>query len=320
MLQCKNINTCVINTLENWFCKSGTTVNWCGTISDYTPLLSGVKQGGVLSPLLFTMFVDSVLDKLELTKYGCFINYTCYNSFMYADDLILISISITDLQRLFNCCSELFIELDLPINVSKCHCMRVGPRCNVQCKPLSIQNYSINWVDSIKYLGVTICKAKFFKCLWNECRGKFYTSVNIILGRLGCNASIDVLLKLMHSQAVPSLLYGISAVTLPKTELRKFCNAYNNIYYKIFRSFDKATVLYCQWYCGFWPFELLYDFNRYNFLHKLIDFKLLVNNVDLDRSDYKDFVNIKDKYGLLESDSKARLRFKFWTYFEKLLP
>src|SRR5687768_12881674 len=108
------------------------------------------------------------------------------------------------------------------------------------------------------------------KCQWNNCRGKFYTSVNTILGRLGSKAAIDVLLKLIHSQAVPVLLYGISALTLTKTELHGFCNAYNIICHKIFRSFDKGTVLYCQWYCGFWPFEVLYDYHRYDFFHKLV--------------------------------------------------
>lgn len=131
---------------------------------------------------------------------------------------------------------------------------------------------------------------------------------------------IDVLLKLIHSQAVPLLLYGISAVTLTISELNSFCNAYNNIYYKIFRSFDRTTVLYCQWYCGFWPFELLYDYRRFNFLHKLIVSKSVDMKLDLDNPDYLDFVNIKDKYGILANDSVAKIRYKFWRYFESLLP
>ena len=118
------------------------------------------KGGGVLSPLLFALYVDTVLDKLEQTNFGCFINFNCYNSYMYADDLILLSISVTDLQNLFNVCSEIFIELDLPINVSKCHCMRIGPRFDVSCTPLKIQDNEVNWVDNINYLGVTITRAK----------------------------------------------------------------------------------------------------------------------------------------------------------------
>ena len=320
MLQRKNINSCIINTLENWFSKSSTAVNWFGSMSQYVPLLSGVKQGGVLSPLLFTIFVDTVLDKLELTNRGCFVNFRCYNSFMYADDLILLSISVTDLQYLFKVCSDMFTELDLPINVSKCHCMRIGPRFNICCKPLKIQGNDVNWVNNINYLGVTIVSAKSFKCQWNESRARFYTSVNTILGRLSCNASIDVLLKLIRSQAVPSLLYGISAVTLSNTEIHSFTNAYNNIFYKIFRSFDKNTVSYCQWYCGFWPFELLYDYHRYNFLNRLVVNKLLTCTSAIDNPDYIEYSKIQNKYDIQDSDSIGKIRYNIWKHFENMLP
>ena len=197
--------------------------------------------------------------------------------------------------------------------------MRIGPRFDVTCNPLKIQAYDIKWVDSVNYLGITITRAKMFKCHWNECRGRFYSSVNTILGRLGCNASIDVLLKLVHSQAVPSLLYGISAATLKGTELNKFCYAYNNIYFKKFRSFDKNTILYCQWFCGFWPFELFYDYHRYNFLNKLVITECLDSKLDLDCSDYLDYANLKLKYGIMANDSIAKIRYNFWKYFETLL-
>ena len=141
-----------------------------------------------------------------------------------------------------------------------------------------------------------------------------------ILGRLGCNASIDVLLKPLHSQAVPLLLYGISAVTLTNTELSSFCNAYNNIYYKIFRSFDRNTIIYCQWYCGFWPFELLYDYHRHNFLNELVVSDSLNNTIDLDIPEIVEFINIRKKYGILWNDSISKIRYKFWRYFEKILP
>ena len=81
MLQKRDVNIVIINILENWFAKNFTTVKWNNVTSTRVPLLSGVKQGGVLSPILFTLFVDNVLELLQESKLGCFINYTCYNSF-----------------------------------------------------------------------------------------------------------------------------------------------------------------------------------------------------------------------------------------------
>ena len=57
----------------------------------------GVRQGGILSPSLFAVYVDKLLDKLILSGLGCFISGVCFNSLMYAGDIILLSISVCDL-------------------------------------------------------------------------------------------------------------------------------------------------------------------------------------------------------------------------------
>ena len=128
-------------------------MKWNKVISEQVPLLSGVKQGGILSPLLFTLYVDVVLEKLEQSGLGCYIGMHCYNSFMYADDIILLSISVTDLQLMSNLCFDVLNDLNLSINVSKCSCLRVGPRCNMICKALTIHGIIVQWVEKITFLN-----------------------------------------------------------------------------------------------------------------------------------------------------------------------
>lgn len=319
-LQNKNVNVNVINTLENWFGKNYTYVKWSGTRSEKIPLISGVKQGSTISPLLFSIFVDVLLDKLAASGYGCYINYNCFNSFIYADDIILISISVTDLQLLLNVCNNVFKELDLPINALKSHCMRVGPRFNFECEPLILQGNSIKWVDNIKYLGVTIVKSCSFRCLWDDSKAKYYISVNTIIGRIGTNGPIDVLLELIKSQALPALMYGIIPATLSNKDMKSFSKAYDSVFSKIFHSFDKNTIAYCQWYCGFWPFSILYEYQRYQFLNSLAKSNKLSNRTDIDSIDYFDYRNIMSKYGILSEDSHAKVVFRMWKYCEMHLP
>ena len=317
MLQDKNVDIKIINVIENWLSKSSTVIKWGKVFSDSVPLLSGVKQGGILSPLLFTLFVDIVLAKLEDSGLGCFINFTCYNSFMYADDIILLGITVTDLQQMFNLCFDVFKDLDLPINISKCHCLRIGPRCNVRCSAITLQDSIIPWVENTKFLGVTLFRAKYFKCDWSESKGKFYCSVNIILGRLGTSASASVLLKLLNSQGVPNLLYGIAATTLCEIELRSFIFAYNSMFAKVFKTFDPYTISCCQYYCGYFSFNLLYDQHRYLFLKKLINNAYLHKASSLDNLDYKDFVALQSKYNFNRGDSNATIKRKVWLFFEQ---
>ena len=110
---------------------------------------------------------------------------------MYADDLILLSISVSDLQSMFKICENVFCNSDLSINVSKCHCLRIGPRFSAECKPLVIQGCDVAWVEKTKFLGMTICKAVTFKCCWIEAKNKYYRNINIILGRLGPSAPVS---------------------------------------------------------------------------------------------------------------------------------
>ena len=44
-----------------------------GFFSDYFVAVNGVKQGGVLSPLLFCVYLDGLLIALSKSKVGCFI-------------------------------------------------------------------------------------------------------------------------------------------------------------------------------------------------------------------------------------------------------
>ena len=59
----------------------------------------GVRQGGVPSPFLFNLYVDELIYELEASDTGCcvcgkFIGCTI----MYADDLLLLSASVSGLQ------------------------------------------------------------------------------------------------------------------------------------------------------------------------------------------------------------------------------
>jgi len=53
--------------LEKWFEMSVTCVRWHGHDSEFLRLIAGVRQNGVLSPFLFTIFVDDIGKKFSLS-------------------------------------------------------------------------------------------------------------------------------------------------------------------------------------------------------------------------------------------------------------
>ena len=63
-----------------------------------------VRQGGVLSPYLFACFIDSLVDKKQASRLGCHVNMACPSILLYADDILLVSPSVSSLQCILRIC------------------------------------------------------------------------------------------------------------------------------------------------------------------------------------------------------------------------
>jgi len=319
LLQKFKINPSVICILEYWFKVGSARVNWNGCLSDPVYLSAGVRQGSILSPLLFAAYIDVVLSSLEASKLGCFINGQCLNSLLYADDLLLMSISLTDLIKLINMCKSALDSLDLQINFEKSSCLRIGSRFGNVCNPISVNECVIPWVKEAKYLGVNVLSRSHFLCDWHPGKRNFFVAINSILQTLGNNPSIQVALSLFRSVCLPMLTYGTSSVHLTQAEVHSFSFAYNNIFHKLFKIKQQATIEICQYYSGFWPFQIWYDFYRFSFLASLFKRGLLVKSNAVDLADYQDLTDIANKYNFEMTDSIAVLKFKIWRSLERRL-
>jgi len=288
-------------------------------LSSSIKIEAGVRQGGVLSPFLFSAFVDNVLDILESSACGCFINKRCVNSFLYADDLILLSPSVYDLQALFSLSSEAFLDLGLEINPSKTCCLRVGGRHMIPCCNIVVNGSSLQWVKETRYLGVVIKSSKHFSCNWFDARCNYFKALNNIIGSLGNNPPLEILLHLVKLSCFPLLNYGIAALSLSQKDIRSFTHAYNNVFNKAFKTFNADIIELCQYYCGCLPFSLYYDYLRFGFLSEKYKCLSLSSTDPFDISDYCDLYAICEKYQISPLDSKARVKFKIWLWLESTL-
>ena len=68
---------------------------------------SGVRQGGVLSPMFFNISVNNLLVTLRSERLSCYIKHCYLGCIMYADDLLLLAASVTELQNMLNVCSDI---------------------------------------------------------------------------------------------------------------------------------------------------------------------------------------------------------------------
>jgi len=63
----------LLSVLEHWLNISATCVRWCDHFSDFFTVACGVRQGGVLSPYLFAIYVDDIVAKINTSDLGCMI-------------------------------------------------------------------------------------------------------------------------------------------------------------------------------------------------------------------------------------------------------
>ena len=79
------------NVIVRYTCTPTPCVKWSRCISDYFSISNGVRQGRILSPKLFSVYVDDLSDKLVKSKVGCSIDNLVMNHFMYADDICFMA-------------------------------------------------------------------------------------------------------------------------------------------------------------------------------------------------------------------------------------
>ena len=66
-------------------------IKWNDVIGNYRVVNSGVRQGGILSPFLFNLYVDNLIANISNIGYGCKFGLSRVNIIAYADDMVLLS-------------------------------------------------------------------------------------------------------------------------------------------------------------------------------------------------------------------------------------
>ena len=156
----RNVPLCFLLSVMYLYLNMSCTVKWNGKMSSSFNI-TGTKQGGILSPDFFAMYMHDLIERLKLCGFGCDLIHIVISCIFFADDVVLLSPSRHGLQQLLNICATYCKEYCLDFNVKKSKIMIIGkPLAGSNYASLLLNNQPLEFVNEYKYLGVELCAGK----------------------------------------------------------------------------------------------------------------------------------------------------------------
>ena len=135
------------------------SVNVNNTLTDWFSVNSGIKQGCILSPTLFAMYIDDLVQEVNHKHLGVDCQMCTLSALLYADDIVLTAPSAKNLQGQITTVAEWCARWGMSVNLSKTNIVHF--RRKMRSKPRSSVTFTFNgneikYVSQYKYLGLLL--------------------------------------------------------------------------------------------------------------------------------------------------------------------
>ncbi len=114
----------------------------------------GIRQGVILSPLLYTVYADELMKRLKMSGLGCYIGHRFAGALFYADVMKLLSPTRKGLQKMIDICKEFGIEFDVNYNEKKTVAICFSRSKEMNQFDVYLNNKKLQYV--VKHLGITV--------------------------------------------------------------------------------------------------------------------------------------------------------------------
>ena len=158
----RKVPTIVVRILIFVYSEQEAWVKWGSQRSEKFSISNGTRQGSVLSPALFAVYLDDLIVELRSYKLGCHMAGLWVGAVCFADDLLLMAPSRSAMAKMLSVCEKYAKKLNLNFSTdpdpkkskSKCIFM-TGKRMRNAVKPANLQLYGqdLPWVSTATHLG-----------------------------------------------------------------------------------------------------------------------------------------------------------------------
>ena len=199
-----------LKALHNLYNNDNVCIKKGDRISDAFGINQGVRQGCVLSPLLFNIFIADLPRQISTGSKVVIQGDQKINCLLWADDLIILCESEQDLQSLLNNLDTYCTKNELTINHDKSKCMIFNKTGRLLRNVFYLGVTKLENVRSYKYLGLVITPSGEIQSALEDLRSrglKAYWCFKKKMG-IGFNTHPQETLYLFDTLVKPILLYG----------------------------------------------------------------------------------------------------------------
>ena len=309
--------------IDSLYSDSKECIRWKGEDSAHFDTKQGVKQGSIISPMLYKAYINDLLNTLQRNQMGALIGDQFIGSPTCADDVLLISFNQHELQAMLNVCQE----------YSNLHGYEIHPgksSVTILYQPRGEQETSRDWIlgdaavtkdDRFTHLGIEWRKGKTTPdVLVNISKARRAAYALLRTGLHGCDGlGPTASLKLISLYVTPCLLHGLEAAVLDRNSINLLDVFFRKLLRQVQTLPESTATEAVYWLAGVLPIEAQYHrkiltlagsicrLPRTHQLHKLATRQLAIR--DNRNSWFLQADKIGEQYGL---DLQQQLDFP-WT-------
>ena len=225
-------------------------ISICGQETIFFSIVTGLRQGENLSPVLFSLFINDLED--YLTQHGCEGIRLEYDDeeltvlaklliLLYADDTVIMADDEQKLQFNLDCFLEFCNTWKLNVNYTKTKVLIFGARNTSKFK-FTLDGKHIEIVDIFKYLGVYFSSSRSFLKARKHVTEQARKALILLYKRIRhFNLPIDLQIKLFDHTIVPILLYGSEVWGMENIDL---IEKFHNSFLRKITNLKKSTPIY----------------------------------------------------------------------------
>jgi hypothetical protein len=221
----KNLPCHVIKVLQSLYQAGTAQVFYKGIKSNTIRLTQGVRQGSILSPYLYNIYTNYLLEKIRNKKIGTVLANHSTSITSYADDIILMSATLRGLQEMIDTCINYGYENGIKFNPTKTEFIISG-QPTMKNITLNIDGTDVLPTKSLKHLGfhwmthatnISSINKSHLEHRINDFRAASAALITSGIRFLHPNS----ISTLYQSLLIPRLLYGLELCHLNKTDISR---------------------------------------------------------------------------------------------------